>query len=322
MRRDEVTLLEIAVPDGLARTVVELYGKAGAEWLDRLPSIIADCARRWSLTILPPFEPLSYNYVAPAVRTCPRPVLPRAPGTDVVLKVGVPNPELLTEIAALQLYGGRGAVQLLEADPGQGALLLERLKPGTPLSSLADDEQATSIAAQVMQQLWPPVPAEHPFPTVARWAAGLQRLRDRFAGRTGPFPAHLVEMAEGLLAELIGSMAQPALLHGDLHHDNIRSAERQPWLALDPKGVVGEPAYEVGALLRNPMPQLLAAPHPGRVLARRVDQLAEELGFDRSRIVGWGLYQAVLSAWWSLEDHGHGWEWGIACAELLAKLVC
>jgi len=62
-------------------------------------------------------------------------------------------------------------------------------------------------------------------------------------------------------------------------------------------------------------------PHPDRMLARRVDQLAEELGFDRSRIVGWGLAQAVLSAWWSFEDHGHGWEWAIACAELLARLV-
>ena len=91
-------------------------------------------------------------------------------------------------------------------------------------------------------------------------------------------------------------------------------------MALDPKGVVGEPAYEVGALLRNPLPQLLTEPRPARVLARRVDQLAEELGFDRERIAGWGLAQAVLSAWWSFEDHGHGWELAIACAEVLATL--
>jgi len=74
----------------------------------------------------------------------------------------------------------------------------------------------------------------------------------------------------------------------------------------------------VGALLRNPMPQLLAEPRPGRILARRLDQLAEELGFDRARLLGWGVAQAVLSAWWSLEGHGHGWEPGIACAEILA----
>lgn len=300
-----------AVSDSFALTIVELYGAVGVEWLSRLPSIIAVSAQRWSLTVMPPFEPLSYNYVAPAVR---------ADGADVVLKVGVPNPELLTEIEALRLFKGHGIVQLLDADPDQGVLLLERLKPGTPLSSLTDDEQATFIAAQVMRQLWRPVPLEHPFPTVAKWAAGLERLREHFDGGCGPFPRALVEMAEALFAELVGSMAESALLHGDLHHENILSAERQPWLALDPKGLVGEPAYEIGALLRNPMPQLLGELQPRRILTRRVDQLAEELGFDRTRLVGWGLAQAVLAGWWSYKDHGHGWEWGIACAELLAAL--
>ena len=100
------------VPDYFARTVVELYGEVGVGWLSRLPSIIAACAQRWSLTVMPPFENLSYNYVAPAIR---------ADGTDVVLKVGVPNPELLTEIEALQLYDGQGIVQLLDADRDQAA---------------------------------------------------------------------------------------------------------------------------------------------------------------------------------------------------------
>jgi streptomycin 6-kinase len=292
--------------------MVELYGANGSEWLNRLPSLISTCEQRWSLTIHSPFEPLSYNYVAPAVR---------ADGTDVVLKIGFPNPELLTEIEALRLYNGRGIVQLLDADPDQGVLLQERLMPGTPLSYLANDEQASSIAAQVMRQLWTPVPPEHSFPTVAKWAAGLKRLRESFDGGSGPLPASLVSMAETLFAELIDSMTEQVLLHGDLHHENILTAERQPWLALDPKGIVGEPAYEVGALLRNPIPQLLAMPQPGQVLARRVDQLAQELGFDRERVVGWGLAQAVLSAWWSIEDHGHGWEWGIGCAQLLAALA-
>lgn len=301
------------VPDNFARTTAELYGAEGVEWLKRLPALIADCAQRWSLMVLPPFELLSYNYVAPAVR---------ADGTDVVLKVGVPNPELLTEIEALRLFDGHGIVQLLEADRDQGALLLERLKPGTLLSSLSDDQQATSIAAQVMRQLWKPVPSGHPFPTVAKWALGLKRLRNHFGGDTGPFPSTLVEAAETLFADLIDSMSEPVLLHGDLHHFNILAAERQPWLALDPKGVVGEPAYEVGALLRNPMPDILAEPDVKRILARRVDQLADELGFDRDRLVGWALAQAVLSAWWSFEDHSHGWEAGIAFAEIWAELGC
>ncbi|MDE3087859.1 MAG: phosphotransferase [Chloroflexota bacterium] len=300
-----------SVPEEFSRTMIELHGATGAEWLSELPTLIAECAVRWSLTVMPPFEHLTYNFVAPAVR---------ADGADVVLKIDVPNPELLTEIAALRIFDGHGIVQLLDADPALGALLLERLKPGATLLAIADDSQATHIAAQVMRQLWRPAPARHTFPTIAKWAKGFERLRKQFDGGAGPFPEHLVAAAESIYAEFIGSIAEPVLLHGDLHHENILSAERQPWLALDPKGVVGEPAYEVGALLRNPMPQLLAAPEPGRILARRVDQLAEELGFDRARIVGWGMAQAVLSAWWSFEDHGHGWEPAIRCAELLAEV--
>jgi streptomycin 6-kinase len=300
-----------SIPNQFNRTIVEVHGAAGAEWLRCLPALIADCERRWSLKVLPPFTNLSYNYVAPAIRS---------DGIDVVLKVGVPNPELRSEIEALRLFDGHGIVQLLDADRDQGVLLLERLKPGITLSSLTDDEKATSIAAQVMRQLWRPVPQEHSSPTVSEWAGGLVKLRREFGGGTGPFPTSLVEQAETLFAELIGSMAEPVLLHGDLHHDNILAAERQPWLALDPKGVVGEPAYEVGALLRNMAPQFVAQRQPGRILARRVHQLAEELGFDRARLCGWGLAQAALSAWWSYEDHGHGWEGGIAYAELLADM--
>jgi streptomycin 6-kinase len=300
------------IPNTLARIIVELHGETGSEWLENLPSLLEDCAQRWSLTISPPFEALSYNYVAPAVDL---------DGREVVLKAGVPNPELITEIEALHLFRGEGSVLLLDADPEVGILLLERLSPGNLLSTVKDDQQATSIAVKVMQQLWRAPPPTHPFPTVEKWAAGLKRLRRAFDGGSGPFPQALIETAEALLEELIASSDKPVLLHGDLHHGNILSARRQPWLALDPKGVVGEAAYEVGSLLRNPMPELLHAPHPRRLLARRVDQLAEELGFERERLVNWGLAQAVLSAWWSYEDHGHGWEPGITCAEHLAALL-
>jgi streptomycin 6-kinase len=292
--------------------MAEVYGEAGVAWLKQLPSIIDDCARHWSLTVERPFE-LSYNYVAAAAR---------ADGTPVVLKVGFPSRELMTEIWALELYNGHGIAQLLDVAHDKGAMLLERLAPGLPLARVAeaDDQQATAIAAEVMRQLWRPASTEHLFPSVADWAAGMQRMRDHFGGTSGPFPPRLVAEAEALFGELLGSMAEPVLLHGDLHHDNILSAQRQPWLALDPKGLVGEPAYEVGALLRNPLPQLLQMPQPGRVMARRVDQLAEQLKIDRARIRGWGLAQAVLSAWWVIEDHGAGWEPTIECAELLATV--
>lgn len=304
---------EALLTSEFARTMVSLYGDDGAEWLGRLPNLIAEFERRWSITVGPPVDGLSYNYVAPAVDV---------QGGALMFKLGVPNPELMTEIEALRIYDGRGCVQLLAADPERGALLLERLEPGATLRAhVDDDEQATSIAAGVMQRLWRQIPPEHPFPSVARWATGLDRLRNRFDGTTGPLPAALVVRAEDLFRELIASMAEPVLLHGDLHHDNILAAQREPWLAIDPKGVVGEPAYEVGALLRNPFPEILSMPQPARTLGRRVDQLSSELGFDRDRILGWALAQAVLSAWWCLEDHVPGWDGFIACAELLAGLA-
>jgi streptomycin 6-kinase len=300
------------IPQNFSQTIGELYGAAGMEWLMRLPGLLDDCARRWALTLSKPFDPLSYNYVAPAIRK---------DSTLVVLKVGFPNPELTSEIAALRLFEGRGTVRLLESDLDQGALLLERLAPGLPLLSLKDDQQATSIACQVMRKIWRPAPTGEGFPAVSRWAKGLDRYRQRFDGSGGPLPARLVDQAEVLFTELLTSMAEPVVLHGDLHHANILSAQRQPWLAIDPKGVIGEPAYETGALLLNP-PELLAEPGAGCILARRLHQLAEELSFDRKRLRAWAIAQAVLSAWWSLEDHGHGWESGIAFAELLSAIKC
>jgi streptomycin 6-kinase len=296
-------------PSGCASKIIDIHGAAGVAWLDRLPSIIASCAQRWSLTILPPFADLSYNYVAPAIRE---------DGTHVVLKAGVPHPELFREIAALSWFDGQGIIRLLEADAEEGVLLLERLEPGTPLSDLEDDEEATRIAARLMRSLWKPTPAEHCFATLADWAAGLGGLRARFDGGCGPFPAALVDKAERLFEELIGSAGEPVLIHGDLHHGNILRSEREPWLALDPKGVVGEPLWDAVYFSRS---LLSEAGDPKWALVRRLDLLAAELGFERSRMVAWGLAQSILTGWWSFEDHGCGHEPDIACAEMFEELA-
>ncbi len=298
------------LPHDFIRTIQDVHGEQGAAWLVALPDLINECTRRWDLTVLPPF-PLSYNYVAPALHRDSR---------QVVIKLGVPNEELTCEIAALRLYDGQGAAQLFDADADRGILLIEQLTPGTPLNDLPDDEQATRIAAEVMQTLWRPLPPDHPFPTTADWAAGLGRLRDRFDGGTGPMPARLVDRAEGLFRDLLASSAPPVLLHGDLHHENILAATRAPWLALDPKGVAGEPAYEVGALLRNP-PGVDQWPDLKRAQMRRVAILAEMLGLDRQRIANWTVAQAVLAAWWGFEDHGHVWEGAIQIAEAMQELT-
>ncbi len=299
------------LPADFTQRVIGAFGEAGAEWLRHFPATLDDCTKRWSLTLLPAFEPLSYNFVAPAIRQ---------DGTEAVLKLGVPNPELTSEIEALHIYDGRGAVRLLEADPPGGALLLEHLKPGNPLVELEDDQKATEIAAQVMQQLWRPVPAEHNLRAVKEWALGLKRLRDHYRGSTGPFPVKLIEQAEALFAELITSTDRLVVLHGDLHHWNILSAQRQPWLALDPKGVVGDRAFEIAAWMHNPVDAVQGWPNLDKILARRLDQFSEILGIDCQRLLGWSIAQTVLSAWWSVEDNAEGFESTLVIAEALAGL--
>lgn len=225
----------------------------------------------------------------------------------------------------LRHFNGRGAVRLIEADADAGIFLMERLKPGavlTEIASEARDDEATRAAAGVMRALWTPAPAaDGSLPTVQDWAAGLAHCRAYFAGSAGPFPVALFEEAESLSAALLGSMSEPVLLHGDLHHDNIVSAEREPWLAIDPKGLIGEPAYEVGALLRNLWTDRHEISDPRRLLQRRVDILSDELGIDRGRIRGWAVAQAVLSAWWGIEDGDDGWATvAIPIAQMLAEV--
>ena len=120
------------VPATLARTTVELYGPSGVEWLRRLPALLDEYAARWTLALGPPFEPLSYNYVAPVTRM---------DGTSAVLKAGFPGGELLTEIEALRLFDGRGSVALLEVDSDRGVMLLERLRPGLGRAGRREDQK-------------------------------------------------------------------------------------------------------------------------------------------------------------------------------------
>jgi streptomycin 6-kinase len=297
----------LTLPPDFVATVAATF-ENGAAWLRTLPGLLDECTARYGLTIGPPFD-LSYNYVAPAVL---------ADGTQVVLKLGVPNPELTTEILALERYGGDGAARLLASDPDRGMLLLERLQPGTMLAALKDDEQATEIAGTLMRRLWQPVAGEHPFHTVVDWGSrGMGQLRATFGGGVGPFTPRLVELAEAQFGEAASS-ANNVLLHGDLHHENILAATREPWLVIDPKGIVGPRGYECGTYLRN---QLLNKADPARALARRVAQLAEILELERDEILRWGVAHNVLSAWWSFEARGIVASDGLICAELCARAL-
>ena len=294
------------------QTIVATFGATGEAWLQQLPAQLAECATRWQLEPGAPY-PLSYNYVAPARR---------ADGSFVVLKLGVARRELETEIAALKLYAGQGAVRLLASDAAAGILLLEQLVPGAQLETLRhhDDDQATLIAAAMMEQLWQPVPLQHPFPHLREWIAGLDELRSTFEGTTGPFPAALVERAQSIFAELLALAPEPVVLHGDLHYYNILSAQRFPWLVIDPKGIIGEPGFEVAALMLNPRDELFRTPELAVRLQRRLDLLSERLQLDWQRLHGWSLAFAVLSAWWDYHPAATNWQRTLLVAQTLAAL--
>lgn len=304
------------LPEDFLQFMREVYGTEAVNvWFQRLPSFLEECAQRWQLKLLPPFENLSFHYVAPAIR---------ADGTPVVLKTSEFSDEFEHSLAALRLFNGRGIARLLEYDEEKKVMVLERLQPGTMLESLVpeQDEQATSILASVMRQLWRPAPTGHSFPTVEQLGQDLTQIRARYAGGYGPFPPRLIDEAMDLFATLSASAEVPMLLHGDLQHHNVlRSSDT--WLAIDPKGVVGDPGYEVGASFYNPMPRILEVPNLEQMLARRVAQLSEELGMERARIRGWGLAQCVRNAWnmvannqSSMNPHGI-----LRCAEILSRLT-
>lgn len=286
----------------------------GRQWLAAIPARVRTYAERWDLDVEPPFEGLSYNYVAPATR---------ADGSQAVLKIGLPEPEQRSEILALRHYAGDGIARLLEDDLEGYTALTERLVPGTPLSTYYPerDDEATAIASRVLRALLRPAPDDvDGFGSVEGWARrGMQELRATFDGGTGPFPAHLVERAERLFDELLDSTTTPMLIHGDYHHMNVLYSNERGWLAIDPKGIIGDAAFDCSAFLLNPIPNIRTAPEYRALTRRRVDILAEVTGLDRQRIIGWAQAFAVLSGWWSYDEIG-SWKPTIALAEELAKL--
>ncbi len=301
--------------------IASVFGEDGARWLATLPDLLEACEQRWGLTLGEPFAPLSYGYVIGA--TTPD-------GAEVVLKAGVPRLDLQFEIAALRLYDGRSSVRLLDADIAAGVSLMERARPGQPIIRLGDDAEATRIAASVMRRLWSEPAAGEVFPTLTHCGGAFGELRARHGGGSGPLPRALFEYAESLYAALDASSERHVVLHGDLHHWNIVSAEREPWLAIDPHGVVGDPAFEVGSWMRNPVGNqghpdearlLMNQPDVRKILTRRLEIFADELALDRERLRDWSLAFAMLSACWSDESgHADGRKQGVAIAEILRSL--
>lgn len=263
--------------------IINIYGEGGKAWLNALPRLVTAISSRLNLRDLQEVTNLTYNYVLSGFQ-----------GDNlIILKLGLDHDALNREAFALKCFSGCGAVKVLAED--YGMLLLERSVPGTSLKCYPDREQESiEIACRVMKKLHQAnIPSVHNFPHIKDWLMALDKDWN--------IPKHYLQKAKKLRDELLQTSEVDVLLHGDLHHDNILQNGGE-WLVIDPKGVVGEPAYEVAAFIRNPMLELLTHADAPNIIHNRVTRFAELFELPSQRIIDWCFVQAVLAWIWALED--------------------
>lgn len=312
------------IPDGLVRAQLEHNGAAGREFVDALPARVEMFLERWDLRVTGPGMHGVTALVLPVVR---------ADGESAVLKLPALDEETAGEALALRAWGGEGCVRLLEADGATGALLLERLDAGRPLSVVVaeDSRRAVAVVGELLGRL-----------TAVPAPAGLRRLGDVVAGMLEEVPGALGRVAPGrarrlvadcaaAVGEVAGEAAGEAgvqgeqgsqgewgwsggrLLHWDLHFDNVLAGGREPWLAIDPKPLSGDPGFELLPALVNDF----------RVeeVRWRFDLLAEAVGADRERARAWTLGRVLQNCLWDVEDGEQPSERQLVVAELLLGRV-
>jgi streptomycin 6-kinase len=300
------------LPEDLKSRIVSTWGDNGKEWINRFPSILEKCVAQWSLSLDTPMPDASYNYVVSARLKNNEPV---------ILKVGVPNPELETEIEALNYFNGNHCVRLLKSDRQLGALLLQLLSPGKSLVQIKNNAEATEIAGHIMASLPSPVSGSHAFPAVAKWAKAFDRIKKQYGHSSCPLPFAKIDRAEQLFLDLNKSTKQHRLLHGDLHHTNILFDDNAGWIAIDPKGVIGDPAYESARFLHNPIPGFLSMDNPKKITEERIDLLSGMLHEAPERLLAWGFFNTVLAACWHIEAKSDDWKYSIKCSEIFESLM-
>ncbi|MGW2377195.1 MULTISPECIES: aminoglycoside phosphotransferase family protein [Kitasatospora] len=275
----------ITVPTWLTNSVTAAHGDQGRRWLATLPASTAAHLSRWNLTLERTLDPGgSLSLIA---------YVHRDDLSPAVLKTGLVTPETAHEHSALTHWAGRGAVLLLDADPAEGVLLLERLHGEIPLRSLAEPK-AMLEATSLLHRLWVEPPAGSVLPTLGdRVADTAARLAEHRSDPAAAAAQALVDEALSTAEDLTGSAAETFLLHGDFHHGNVLAADRAPWLAIDPRPLAGERAYDLARLVLDRADTLLGSPGAPAAVRRRLHQLAEALDVDRDRLRGWTLFRAV-----------------------------
>ncbi len=296
------------VPEKFARSTAAREGRAGTDWLARLPRLVDDLLERWGCV---PDGVVGHGGVGLVV-----PVARRRCGTRAVLKVSFPHPGNVHEPDAFAVWRGRGAVLLYERDDERFGMLLERAG-SVPLAGLADGDALVAVAGRVSRRLAVPAPPGLPRLSglVGEWR---DELREGAARSPHTMPAYAVDAALATVEDF-GRDQPDLMVHGDLHARNILPAEREEWLAVDPKGYAGDPAHDGGTLLKSRAFALLEADDLGRAVRRVLDVFAEHAEVDRERLRRWAQFHAVQTALWG-RRHGFGVARGGARLDRLTDL--
>ncbi|MFJ8658469.1 aminoglycoside phosphotransferase family protein [Streptomyces sp. NPDC093795] len=273
----------VHVPEELAASQAKYNGDAGRAFVAGLPGLAEEFLGRWGLRVTGPSMYGVASLVLPVERT--------ADGTRAALKMQLLDEESEGEPVGLRAWGGGGVVRLLDHDPGTGTMLLERLDEARPLTSVADTRAALGVVAGLLARL-----------TAVPAPPGLRTLGDIAAGMLAEVPAALVRLDDedaAVLRDCAAAVREVAgepgdrLLHWDLHLGNILAGGREPWLAIDPKPLAGDPGFDL-------LPALVDRFDPDAVLWR-FDLLAEVVG-DRGRAVAWTLGRILQNGLWDVAD--------------------
>jgi streptomycin 6-kinase len=268
-------------PQRLVRALGET-APSGDDWLEKLPEVAQQAVDLRGLT--------AERVQVPGGRSSLVVLVRRPDGTPAVLKLAPRRARPESERAALAHWGGRGAVQLVEAAAGEGVLVLERLHPDVSVRSLPE-AKALLEAAGTLRRLWVEPPGDHTFETVA------ERTGRQAAAMRGSAAevASLVSAALDARDELLAAPPEARLLHGTFRQSKVLAGDRAPWLAVGPDPVVGECAFDLARLVRDRVEDLIATPSGASTTRRRVKRLAESLDVDQERLRGWTLFRAVES---------------------------
>ena len=281
--------MAVSIPAYLQHNILRYgFGAEGTRWLAGLPHHIAQLEQEWGLRAGPAFDrDGAVSWVAP---------VELRDGSEAVLKITFPHDEPRFEARALRCLDGHGAVRLLQVSGDGFSLLLERCLPGTDLWSLSVEE-GNAIACRMLARMWREPDPGTPFMPlskyVATWWDDLPRITESAA-----YEEEIVAEAVARGRELAASQPGNVLLHGDFHPGNVLAAQREPWLFIDPKPLIGEAAYDLAQLLYNRARFVIQSDDAVQVLRQQIDRFAANLDLDPARIAGWAFVKAL------------GWECG------------